>query len=261
MLLSERDRAKLELLGEFVRREVVRQYKGSWLGVAWTVLNPVFMLAIYTVVFSVFLRFRVLGGGGMRYALMIFSGMVPFRMLADAMTRSTTCVTANVDLVKRVAFPAEVLPVSAALAAFVNGLFGLVVLLAMALAVEGGLHATLAFLPAVWAVQIVLAMAAAYVLSAAATLVRDVGALMPHLTMALMFLTPVVYPLEMLPAPYQKIEMLNPAAIIVLSHRQLIYGQMPPWGPLLGLGVVSAGLFYVGRRWFRAQRRFFPEVL
>ncbi len=257
------ENARLQLLYEFVRREVARQYKGSRLGIAWTILNPLFMLAIYTVVFSAFLRFRAPGaGGGMAYALMIFSGMVPFRVLAEAMTRSTSCISANGDLVRRVVFPTEVLPISVAIAAFVNGLFGLAVLLAMALAVQGTLHATLAFLPAIWAVQLMLSVALAYVLSAAATLVRDVGAVMPHATMALMFLTPVVYPVDMLPARFQSLEMFNPAAILVLSHRNaVLYGEAPAWLPLAVLAAASLVLLWAGRRWFLAQKRFFPEVL
>jgi len=256
-------RAKLQLLWEFVRREVARQYRGSRLGIAWTVLNPLFLLVIYTVVFSAFLRFRAPGGsGGLQYALMIFSGMVPFRVLSEAMTRSAGCIHANVDLVKRVVFPAEVLPVSVALAAFANGLFGLVVLLAMALVMQGGLHMTLVYLPAIWAVQLMLAVAVSYFLSAAGTLVRDIGAVMPHATMALMFLTPVVYPLDVLPPRYQMLEMLNPAAIIVLSHRNaVLYGEQPLWLPLGILAAASLVLLYAGRRWFLAQKRFFPEVL
>jgi lipopolysaccharide transport system permease protein len=262
-------RARLQLLWEFVRREIARQYKGSRLGIAWTVLNPLFLLVIYTVVFSAFLGFRARGetggrgqSGGLQYALMIFSGMVPFRVLSEAMTRSAGCISANVDLVKRVVFPAEILPVSVALAAFANGLFGLVVLLAMALVVQGTLPITLVYLPAIWAVQLMMAVAIAYFLSAAGTLVRDIGAVMPHATMALMFLTPVVYPLDMLPARFQALEMLNPAAIIVLSHRNaVLYGEQPLWLPLGVLAGASLVLLYAGRRWFLAQKRFFPEVL
>jgi lipopolysaccharide transport system permease protein len=164
--------------------------------------------------------------------------------------------------VKRVVFPTEILPVSTALAAFVNGLFGLAVLLVMAVAVQRTLHATLLFLPAIWAVQLILATAACYFLSAAATLVRDINALVPHATMALMFLTPIVYPLDILPARFQALEMLNPAAIIVLSHRNVVlYGGQPLWLPLCALAGAGLILLYAGRKWFEMQKRFFPEVL
>jgi lipopolysaccharide transport system permease protein len=262
-MVSEAHRARLQLLWEFVRREVARQYKGSRLGIAWTVLNPLFTLLVYTVVFSTFLGFRVKGGGGgAQYALMIFSGLVPFRVLSDAMSRSAVCVSTNADLVKRVVFPAEILPLSSALAAFVNGLFGLAVLLVMAFAVQGTLHVTWLFLPAVWAVQVTLAAALCYFLAAAATLVRDIVALVPYVTMALMFLTPIVYPLDVLPLRFQKLEMFNPAAIIVLSHRNaVLYGEQPLWLPLCALAAVSVALLLAGRKWFQAQKRFFPEVL
>jgi lipopolysaccharide transport system permease protein len=149
-----------------------------------------------------------------------------------------------------------------ALAAFANGLFGLVVLLAMSLVMQGTLHMTLVYLPAIWVVQLMLAVAVSYFLSAAGTLVRDINAVMPHATMALMFLTPVVYPLDVLPPRYQVLEMLNPAAIIVVSHRNaVLYGEQPLWLPLGVLAVVSLVLLYAGRRWFLAQKRFFPEVL
>lgn len=262
-MMSVGNGAKLELLWELVKREVARQYKGSRLGVAWTVLNPLLMLMVYTVVFSGFLRFRARGeGGGVRYALMIFSGMVPFRVLADAMNRAPGCISANVELVKRVVFPAEILPVSVALAAFANGLFGLVILLAMALVAQGTLHATLVFLPAIWAVQLMLGMAICYFLSAAATLVRDIAALVPHVTMALMFLTPIVYPLEALSPKLRALEQFNPAAIIVLSHRNaVLYGEQPLWLPLCLLAGASLVLLVAGRKWFELERRFFPEVL
>jgi len=268
-MVGTMNRAKVELLWEFVKREVARQYRGSGLGVAWTVLNPLFMLLVYTVVFSTLLGFRVKGGAGgtalreaINYALMIFSGLVPFRVLSDAMARSTVCISSNADLVKRVVFPAEVLPLSAALSAFANGLFGLVVLLVMTLAAQGRLQATWLLLPALWVVELVLAAAVSYFLAGAATLVRDIVALVPYVTMALMFLTPIVYPLEALPARFQRLEMYNPAAIIVLSHRNaVLYGEQPLWAPLGVLAAVSIVLLLAGRRWFDAQKRFFPEVL
>jgi lipopolysaccharide transport system permease protein len=255
--------ARLPLLWEFVKREVAQQYKGSRLGLAWAVLNPLFMLLIYTVVFSAFLGFRSRGqSGGIGYALMIFSGLVPFRVVAEAIGRAPTAITGNADLVKRVVFPSEILPVSVALGSFVNGLFALAVLLVMVLAVEGALPLTLAYLPAVWVVEVLLTTAVCYFLAAAGALVRDIQALVPHLTMALLFLTPVVYPLESLPARFQRLMVLNPVAVIVVSHRNVVlYGEQPLWLPLGVVAVLSAGLALAGARLFQVQSRYFPEEL
>lgn len=256
--------ARTELLIEFVKRLVARQYKGSWLGVAWTVLDPLLMALVYTMVFAVFFGIATGEGAGRAdYALMVLAGLVPFRAIATVLNQSTNCVRDNANLVKRVVFPVEILPVATAVAAVVNGLFGLLVLLVLTLLLKGALPLTVVFLPVVYGVMLIFVVAAAYFLSAAATLVRDVGSVVPPVTRAALFLTPVVWPLERLSEKWQTLETtLNPFAVIVVSHKNVVfYGTAPLWRELAVLAAVSLVLLFLGRAWFRRQKRFFPEVL
>ncbi len=262
-MLTALRRPKLELLYEFVKRLVAREYKGSRLGVLWTVLNPLLMAVVYTIVFAVFLRMRSPGGGGgLGYGLMVFGGLIPFRALAMVLNQAPSCIRSSGDLVKRVVFPVEILPVATAISAVANALFGLAVLLALGLLINGRVPATVLTLPAVYGVLLLFSVALAYWLSAAGTLVRDVGALMSPLTRALLFLSPVVWDIEVLSPRLQRLQMLNPVTVIVVSHRNAaLSGRQPLWLPLLALALASLLLLAAGRWWFARQRVFFPEVL
>jgi len=256
--------ARTELLIEFVKRLVARQYKGSWLGVAWTVLDPLLMALVYTLVFGVILRLAMgKGGGRADYALMVLAGLVPFRVMATVLNQSTNCVRNNANLVKRVVFPVEILPVATAIAGVVNGLFGVLVLVVLTLLIKGTIPLTVVFLPVVFGVMLIFLVAASYFLSAAATLVRDVGSVVAPVTRAALFLTPVVWPLASISEKFQTLEKtFNPFAIIVVSHKNVIhYGTAPLWRELAVLGALSLILLLLGRMWFRRQKRFFPEVL
>jgi len=254
--------ARTALLAEFVKRQVTERYKGSFLGIAWTVLSPLFMLVIYTVVFSVLLRVGSRGEGHVHYGLMIFAGLVPWTAFAEGLSLSTACIVGNANLVKRVVFPTEILPVSAALSSLVHGSVGVAVLLVFAGLMQKTVHLSVVFLPVIFAVMLLFLLGPAYFLAAAAALVRDIRPMVPVVLRAWLFLTPIVYTLEHLPEKYRGLMLLNPMAVIVVSCRRAVLdGEGVLWRELAILAGVSVVLLLLGRLWFNRQRRYFPEVL
>jgi len=253
----------MALLWEFTRRQIEQRYKGSFLGIFWAILKPLFMLAIYTVVFSVILKVGSSEEGHVHRSLLIFAGLIPWTAFSEGLTLSTMCILSNANLVKRVVFPTEILPLSAALSSLVHGALGLVVLLPFTVILQGTLYPTVLLLPVIFALMFLFLLGPAYFLAAAGTLVRDIRSVVPVILRAWFFLTPVIYCMNDISPKYQRLlRVVNPMAVIVESCRNaVLFGKGPDWRALAVLAGVSVVLLLLGRMWFNRQRRFFPEVL
>lgn len=256
-----------ELIRTLVARELKARYRGSILGFFWSFANPLLLLLVYTFVFSVILPgFR--GGGLEPYALFLFCGLLPWTWFASSLLESSNVLIVNGDLLKKVMFPAEVLPIVSVLAGMVHFLLGLPVLGAFLAyyALDGQLPgplrlAELAWLPAVILVQLVLTLGLALILSALTVHFRDIRDLLGNLLTLWFFASPVIYPLAMVPAGGRPLMHLNPFAHLAVSYQQILFhgGAFGHWPWLLAVGLLALALAALGYGLFDRLRDSFAE--
>ncbi|KQP46184.1 ABC transporter permease [Pseudorhodoferax sp. Leaf274] len=253
------------LVFQLAKREVVGRYKGSFLGMAWSFFNPVLMLAVYTFVFSVAFKARWSVGaeeGKAQFAIVLFVGLMVHGLLSEVLNRAPALVLANANLVKKVVFPLEILPLVSVLAALFHCMVSLGVLLVAILFFTGYLHWSAILAPLVFLPLLVLTTGLAWILASLGVYLRDVSQTVGIITSAMMFLAPVFYPVTALPQSMQAWLFLNPLTFIIEQARSvLIWGKAPDW---LGLGVymlVAVFVAWAGYAWFQKTRKGFADVL
>lgn len=253
-----------ELIGQMVGREVIGRYRGSVLGILWSFLHPVFMLAVYTFVFSVVFKARWQGGGESRseFALVLFAGLLVFNLFAECVNRAPGLILSNANYVKKVVFPLEVLPIVAMGSALFHALVSLLVWLLFYLALFGLPQATALWLPLILSPLVLLTLGLCWLLAALGVYLRDVGQLIGIVTTTLMFLSPIFYPLSALPPEYQAWLLANPLSLVIEQVRDvLVWGAPPRWMPF-AIELALASLFaWLGFAWFQKTRKGFADVI
>jgi lipopolysaccharide transport system permease protein len=277
-----------ELLGAFMRRELKARIEGSILGRVWPVAQPAMLFAIYYFIFVKILRIpfsdQLAPHGpdprdvGWRSTFFLISGILPWTALAESVGRGTGVVLEHANLIKKIAFPSELLPIYQVLVYHVYFLIGFAILLIMELVVNGSLPLALAWFPALLLVQLMFITGLAMALSAANVFVRDVMQAVPILITFWMFTTPVFYdPLAIVSSAQAggnadaarwahfaaNAFHFNPMAILIQIYRAIFsYGQIPfPLVGLCKLALVSAGTLWLGYAYFlRSKGRFADEV-
>jgi lipopolysaccharide transport system permease protein len=252
------------LIRNLVHREVVGRYKGSVLGIFWSLATPVFMLVVYTFVFSVVFKARWSGGSDSttEFALVLFAGLLVFNLFAECISRAPGLVLAHVNYVKKVVFPLEVLP----WVAMGSALFHLAVsfgvwLLAYVLLV-GLPHWTVILSPLVMAPFVLLVMGLSWLLASLGVFLRDVGQFIGIAVQVLMFLTPVFYPVAAMPAQFQPFLLMNPLTPPIEMMRDVMYWGHVPGMQLWLMGAIGSMLVAVlGFAWFQKTRKGFADVL
>lgn len=253
-----------ELVASLIRRDVVGRYRGSALGLLWSFFNPVLMLVVYTFVFSVVFKARWSAGSDSRteFALVLFTGLVVFNLFAECILRAPGLVLGNVNYVKRVVFPLEILPWVALGSALFHMAIGLGVWLVFYLAFFGIPPVTALLLPVTLLPLLLLTLGLSWFLASLGVFLRDVGQVVGVLTTALMFLSPIFYPLAALPEDYRLLVQLSPLTIAVESARAvLIWGQGIPWAEWSVSLAYSALVAWLGFAWFQKTRKGFADVL
>ena len=245
-------------------RDVNARFKQSWLGLAWLVLTPLLMLCVYTLVFrEVFqARWGAPEEGVLAYALRLYAGLAVFNFFAEYVNRSPAFVVEQPHLVKKVVFPLEVVAWVNLASALVSLGVAALVLLALRWAGMGSVPWTALLLPLVWLPLVPLCLGLGWALSALGTYVRDVSQVLGMVMSALVFVSPVFFPLEVLPKVAQQWMWLNPLAPTMTQTRTvLLLGQWPDWtawsySMLLGLCVAVLGALL-----FKRLRAGFADVL
>lgn len=251
------------LIWQLVKREVQAKYRGSVLGLAWTFLTPLLMLAVYTFVFREIFKARwgTGEGGGVEFAIYAFAGLVALSWFSEVIGRAPRLVLEQPNLVKRVVFPLPLLAWVAVGSGTVTLLVNAFVLL-LASTLAGYAHLTAVWLPLVWLPLLPLMLGLTWFLAALGVYVRDVGQVIGLLLTLLMFLSPVFYPASALPAKMQPWLFLNPLTLIMEQTRAvLLLGQTPDFAALalhLCAALVVAAL---GAAWFQLTRKGFADVL
>ena len=247
-----------------IRREIIGRYRGSFLGILWSFFNPVLMLAVYTFFFSVILKARWGGGTGSKteFALVLFSGLLVFNFFAECINRAPSVILSNVNYVKKVVFPLELLPVVVMGSAVFHLLISLLVWLGFYVVFFGIPHASVLLFPIVLMPLAILTLGFSWFLAALGVYLRDVSQVVVTLIPALMFMSPVFYPLQILPEKMQVILHLSPITIAVEQARAVMYwGEPVNWSLWGGYLVISIIIVWLGFAWFQKTRKGFADVL
>ncbi len=242
------------LIATLVVRELRARYRGSLLGFLWSFLNPLLLMLVYALVFAVYLRVPI-----DNYAVFLFTGLLPWLWFASSLGHAAGVIVGSGALVKRVLFPAEILPLVSVLSNLVNLLLSLPLLLLFLLAFGIRLGPALVFLPLLLSIQLVLTVGLALPLAALNVHLRDVEQILTNALVLLFFLSPILYPVDTVPVttrigdiatiPLRPLYFLNPVAGLIQSYQNIFfYGREPHW---IHLGMVAAfaGAAFWGGYW------------
>ena len=254
---------RFDLVLSLTRRELAARYRGSVLGILWALLTPLVMIAIFTFIFAGIFKAKF-GASSSQwdYALYLFCGLLPWNAFQESLQLSSNTIVSHANLVKRVVFPLEILPVAQTFAAIVNQLFGTVALLLAAILIQREVHATVLFLPLILIPQLMATLGAAWLLASIGVFVRDVVQGITLLLMAWMYLTPIIYPETLVPDRYRRLVNLNPFTSLIRNYRRvLLEGATPDWKGLGYFAIFGVVSFLIGYWWFARTRKNFADVI
>ena len=254
---------RLELVFSFAKRELSGRYKGSALGIAWAVLTPVVMIAIFTFIFAGIFGARFgTSSSHWDYALYLFCGLLPWSMFQESVQQSANTIVAHANLVKRVVFPLETLPAAQAFAALGNQLCATIALLIAIVVIRQNLQLTMLWLPVLLIPQLLFALGAAWLIASLGVFLRDIAQGITLLLMAWMYLTPIIYPEAMVPDNLRRLIEVNPFTPLVRSYRRVfLEGLAPDWRGLAYFTLVALIVFAIGYWWFARTRKNFADVI
>lgn len=255
------------LIAQLIRTELSSRYRASIFGVFWTLINPFVMMLIYTLVFGgVFqakppMSLRATTGPA-DFGVFLFTGLIVFSFFSEVVSRSPQLILSNVNYVKKVVFPLEVLSVVAVGAALIQAAMNMVVLLAFTVALYGAPPATALLLPLVWLALIPMVLGGSWFLTSIGVYLRDTSQVIGFIITFMMFLGPLFYPVSAMPEKFRWLIMLNPLSYPIEASRDvLLYGvPLDPAG-FLTFGAISGVVMLLGWVWFHRTRKGFADVL
>lgn len=244
-----------ELLKNNIKKEIRGKYKGSWLGVVWTFLNPLLMLLVYSLVFPYILRVNV-----EHYTIFMMVALVPWTFFTTAVQTGTGSVVANGNILKKVYFPREIIPVSVVTSALINFLITCIIMVIFILISGVGFSVHSLLFPVIVLLQYIITLAIVFVLSAVTVYIRDVDHFVSIIIMLAFYITPIVYKADMLPEKFQWAIKVNPIAQIIEAYRAILYNHtMPDMNMLLIWTVIGIIMLVGGYLIFKKLEKRFVE--
>jgi len=253
------------LILQFSKREILQRYRGSFLGIIWSIINPLIMLTVYTFVFSVVFKGKwgvSTSANQFEFAIIMFCGLIVFNIFNETINRAPSLIVSNVNYVKKVIFPLEILPLSVLISSLLHACISLILLI---------IATNIFFQISTWTVFLVvliilplifLTLGISWFLASLGVFVRDMAYTVGVITTILFYITPIFYPVSAVPQFLQNYMYFNPLTSIVENFRRVvIFGQMPNWSNLLIIFIVSYVIMVMGLLWFDKTRRGFADVL
>lgn len=253
-----------KLIYALIKREVVGRYQGSILGILWSFINPVFMLAVYTFIFSVVFKARWSSGSDSKteFALVLFAGLIVFNFFSECVNRAPGLILSNANFVKKVVFPLEILPWVSIGSALFHGAISLTAWLLAYIFIFGAPHATVLLMPLVILPLLLFTIGITWILASLGVFLRDVAQFIGLATTVLMFLSPIFYPVTALPDHYQHLLFINPMTPAIEQTRAFLYwGVTPNWQMTISYLVTSSATAWLGFAWFQKTRKGFADVI
>ena len=246
-----------ELLKTNVKKEIRGRYKNSILGVMWSFLNPLLQLAVYAIIFG-----ALLAGGDPTYHIYICVALIPWTYFTTTITQAAFTVIGNADIIKKVYFPREILPISVVTSGAVNFMISTIIILAFLFMAGLGVTPYILLYPVILLIQYLLLIGIAFIVSSITVYFRDLEHIIGVVLMAAFYGTPIVYKLEQLPANLQVLMKLNPMTHLINAYRDIFYYQQMPNITALGvLFAIALGLTIIGYFIFKKLQKGFAEEL
>lgn len=252
------------LIMTMTKREVIGRYRGSVMGILWSFFNPLFMLAVYTFVFSMVFRARWNADSDSKteFALILFAGLIVFNIFSECINRAPSAILANANYVKKVVFPLEILPWVTLGSVLFHATISVVVWMTGYVVFFGVPHSTALLFPIALVPLMLFTMGISWALASLGVYLRDVSQVVGIATTVLMFLSPIFYPITAIPEKIRPLLLLNPLAPSIGQARDLLFfGKMPNlivWSATL---VVAGLVSWLGFLWFQKTRKGFADVL
>lgn len=246
------------MIASLVYRDLHGRYKGSFFGFLWTFINPLLQLIVYSIVFSIILRMGI-----ENYGLFLFVALIPWIFFASSIQAGSSCIIDNANLVKKIYFPREVLPISIVSSSFINMLYSFIIV-AAAVIIYGNnnVYINYIYLPLLFIIEYIIVLGITLLVSAVTVYFRDLSHILSVLLMIWQFLTPVFYPLDMVPKEYRYLFEINPMTNIILSYRDvLFYNTTPDIFLLFKSFLYGILLLFFGFIFFGALKKGFAENL
>ncbi|SFE86291.1 ABC-2 type transport system permease protein [Paenibacillus algorifonticola] len=246
-----------EFLKNNVSKDLRTRYRGSIFGFLWTFLNPLFMLVVYSTLFSIIIKMPV-----DNYPIFLFCTLLAWNNFQSSVQSSASIIVNSGNLIKKVYFPHEILPISVVTGGLINYLYGLVILIP-ALIIFGYMpNLNYLWLPVIIIIQFIFTLAISFIVSALNVYFRDLEHMLNIFLMAFLYLTPVLYPQTMIPEKYQWLFNWNPMAILVTAYRNVFYYNEPPaTAQLFILGFISVVLLLFSQLYFKKVKVKFNEEI
>lgn len=257
--------ANRSLIYSLVKRDIIGRYRGSVIGLLWSFFNPMLMLGVYTLVFGVVFHASWSGEGDesmAEFAIILFAGLLFYSLLSECLSVAPSMILSNVNYVKKVVFPLEILPIVTLGAAIFHLIIGLLVWLIFYLLFFGVPNATILQLPLLIAPLALMALGFSWFLASLGVYMRDVGQVVGVTMLVLMFMSPIFYPVDNWPEPLRPIMHLSPLTFIVEQARAtMIYGKSIELVSWLAYSCASMIIAWLGFVWFQKTRSGFADVL
>ena len=254
------------LLGQLVRRNFEGRFKGSYLGLIWSFVQPLMMLSVYTFVFTYVLKAKF----GVKiedervgaFAIIMFCGMAVYTVFAESVTLNVMSVVCNVNLFKKVIFPLEILPLAQVISSTILTLLWFLLLLIGVILVYGKVYLTMLLLPLILLPLGCFSLGISYFVASVGVFVRDTQHVVGVILQILFFMTPIFYPISALPEQYRWPLKINPLGYLIEDCRRIfIFGQLPDWGMLGISALLSLLILHLGFFWFCKTKKGFADVL
>ena len=246
-----------DLLRELIGRDIKLRYKRSLLGIAWSLINPLAQLLVFSLIFSVVLPLNI-----PNYTTFLFTGLLAWNWFQTSLYAATGAIVDNRELIRRPGFPVTILPIVTVSTNFIHFLLALPILLVFLLIGGISFRITILALPVIFIVQFLFTLSLSYFVATLHVTFRDTQYLLGIVLLLGFYLSPVFYDVSAIPQGYQALYHLNPMVVLIDAYRQiLLRGQLPGALDLLVLSLVSAGLLWLGYRIFiRASAQFAEEL-
>lgn len=247
-----------EMIFSLVRRDLIGKYKKSVLGFLWTFVDPLLQLLVYTLVFTVIMPQDI-----DKFYIHLFVALIPWNFCSSCLTGGCGAIINQQDMVKKIYFPREVLPISYVTSQFVNMIFSFIVVFAVLIISGVGIDIkVILWLPLVMVIQYILCLGITLFTSSVTVYLRDMQQIFSVLSMAFMYASPVIYSINMVPEELRSIYMLNPMSAIIVAYRDILYYKQVPVGDTLGIAFGLSSVFLViGYFTFAKLKRRFVEEL
>ncbi|MBD3307977.1 ABC transporter permease [candidate division KSB3 bacterium] len=243
------------LIWNLVIRELKARYRGSLLGFLWSFLNPLLLMSVYALVFAVYLRF-----GMESYVVFLISGLLPWLWFSSSLLGASGAILSGGNLIKKILFPAEVLPLVVVLSNGVNFLLSLPILLLFVFLFKTSLGVSIVTLPVVIAIQMVFTVGLSFLFSALCVHYRDIQHVLGNFLTLWFFVTPIIYPLSNIPEKFQFTVSLNPVAPLIFAYQDIFYyGRFPNFSQLFMVAVMAIVVYTMGSAVFEKYRGTFAE--